>query len=450
VFTGFLLIVAFWFIQGEDFFYPFQMCISFATLGILAGLQLFAGMANSATRGSYLAAIFVCVLWATFSFGHGILIWPVMLGFGLLMHIPRRTWLALLGMSVFAIALYFTGYARPPGSANPIESLRHPLHLIQYAILFLGLPFIGPGQPDAQLSNHPLGYAASVLGIATALIFVLRRPSRENPASLFYSSLIVTALASTLLTALGRANFPLEQALSGRYAPVPLLFWFSLLGLSTIYIARSKTALAAPAWCAILIVASIATLPSQKKFGLYFADRERSQAAAAASIQVGVPDAPQIDAEIANPGLVDYVDRESTAALGHSLFSRSGSELLGHALRDYFQIASPGTCQGYLDLITPVASSKTPGARLIGWAWDTSAARDVARILVTDEQGFVRGLGITHVRRSDVAFALHNDAMAFAGWIAYARLPSPAERMNAYGEIGDRLVCHIGTPKQPI
>ena len=41
VFTLFVAIVLFWFLQGENFFYPFSLCMSCCNFGILASLFLF-------------------------------------------------------------------------------------------------------------------------------------------------------------------------------------------------------------------------------------------------------------------------------------------------------------------------------------------------------------------------------------------------------------------------
>ena len=333
VFGGFVVIAMFWFIQAENFFYVFQMVLACANLGVLATLHFFSRIAwrqdSPGRPATWLwIAILGCAFWATFSFGHGILIWPALLLTGLAARLPARSLLIILVAFVCAAGLYFTGYHTPASHASPLESLRHPLRVVQYAVLMLGLPFFGVQSQDVSLFTHFGSYALTVGGILIALAMLLRfalvQAERGNREQYVYCPTLVVSLGAVFVAALGRSNFPIDQALSGRYTHIPLLFWISLAALVTADLSRRERrgGLGRAVWCALLILASAATLSTQITVGRYMALRSRYQAAAAMSITVGVPDTIRIAEELAAPDLVAYVDQSTKRALGHSLFAR--------------------------------------------------------------------------------------------------------------------------------
>ena len=146
---------------------------------------------------------------------------------------------------------------------------------------------------------NPVTYAiacAGILGgIALVLRFALTRGGQKSQ-EFFYVSIVLLALGSAFITGVGRSRFPIAEFISGRYAPVPLLFWIGLAALITMQLCRREPAggRGAAIWCAFLILASVATFPTHFPLGRYFALRERLQAAAALSIAVGVPDVPRV------------------------------------------------------------------------------------------------------------------------------------------------------------
>jgi hypothetical protein len=463
VFGGFVVITMLWFIQAEDFFYAYQICFFSCNLGILAALHLLVRLVERARQSRPLgwvgAGMLVCALWANFSNGHGILIWPVLLAAGLLLRLPKRALLAVLLTFGCALGIYFFHYRTPAGDASPWESLHHPIYVLQYVVLMIGLPLFGGGAQDVRLSVHFGSYVASVSGILLAIVLLVRfaraRAAQRSREQIIYCCLMALCLGACFITALGRSRFPVSQALSGRYAPVPLLFWISLIGLITVQICawEVRGGVGRAVWCVLLAMASVATLSTQVWLGGYMAGRERAQAAAALSITVGAPDMARIGQEL-TPVLdrIRFVDRKATPFLGHSLFARPGADLLGTPLLDRFHLAPDGECVGFVDQVNWLPQPAERGVRLLGWSWDARRRREVGGIWVVDEHQIIRGLGITRVFRPDVAAAYSNGAMDSAGWFAYARLPAQESGTVAVfaGLDGGKSVCRIGTLRQPM
>ncbi len=457
VFTGFVAITMFWFIQATNFFYPFSFCMGSSNLGILASLYLFARCCEepSATRRSTalrVAGIAFFGVWAVLSYGHGILVWLVVLLIGSILRLPKRVLGTILLVFLCVLGFYFFHYITPAGHSRPMETiLHHPLKVVHFAVLLMGLPFFGEGVQDIALVDRPATYLLTLcgllLGAAMLVRFVWAKPAARSKGECFYVSLATLALGSAFITGLSRSTFPMLQALTGRYAPVPLFFWISVVALASIHLSRweANGGLGRVLWAGLLILASVATFSYQYQMGRYMGIRERGQAVAAMSITVGVPDAPRIGEELANPALVSIVDKAIAQTVGHSLFARPEAALLGTPLLHRFRAAPAGTCLGAVDLLQPLAAPSPRGARLHGWAWDARRKRNVSGIWVVDEQGIIQGIGVMHILRDDVAAAYGNRAMGTTGWTAYSRLPAQgAGALSAYGDLDDGTVCRLG------
>lgn len=463
VFAGFVVITMFWFIQAEDFFYPYQICILCCNLGILGTLHLFARCVERSRQSQALAGMgigmLVCALCANFSNGHGILVWPVLLAVGLLLRLPARWLWAVLLVMLCALGIYFFHYQTPAQHASPLESLRHPILVMQYVVLMIGLPFFGNGTQDIGLSTHLGSYVISISGILLAVFLLVRfatsKAAQKSREQVIYCSLMFLCLGACSITALGRSRFPVWQALSGRYAPVPLLFWISLAALITSYLVTLEVrgGLGRAVWCALLVAASLATLSTQGLQGMYMAGRARAQAAAALSITVGSPDVPRIGEELSMVfNRILYVDRKATPFLGHSLFARAEAAYLGTPLLEHFRVVPTDDCLGFVGAVDLLPPPAPDGARLLGWAWDRRRRSEVRRIWVVDDQKVIRGLGVTHFARPDVGAVYSNDAMNSAGWLAYSTFPAQGSRaLTTFAGLDDgKSVCQIGQSRTPL
>ena len=453
VFSGFVTITMLWYIQGPNFFYPYNLCIPLANLEILLSLFSLAAFLRTESRFQssrvwLLAASIVCGFAATFTYGNGMLIWPLLLGNALLARLPVRRIIPIAAAALLALGLYFRHYLSPPGHTNPFESLRHPLKLATYFFVMIGLPLLGGEGATLEFPTKAFQYLLILSGLlsAVAFLFIWVRRSHE----VFYSSLLLFAVGSAAITALSRSNFPVSQALSARYAPIPLLFWISLIALITLHLCRPKSKAGAALffWCTGLAAASFATLPAQSAMGSYFATRARFQQSAVASIALGIPDTAAVSTELyPQIALLQFVDRRTMEAYRRSsFFAMPETRLIGTALQPRFTIS--GDCQSRMDDPLVYQSGQNRAVRLSGWLYDTNRRQCARRILVTDAAGTILGFGIGQMPRPGVAAAFRNPAMYASGWIAYAHLPSGESRpLRIFGlPAGSSAVCEVRSP----
>jgi hypothetical protein len=456
-FAGFVTITMWWFIQGPNFFYPFSLCLALANLGVLSSLCLFSLFHEREIQGRparadlLLAGSILCGFVGTFSYGHGILIWPLLLCDAAILRLRARHWIPIAGATLLALALYFRQYITPVSHSNPVAALRSPIKLANYFFIMIGLPWLGGENAQLGWRTNILQYGIIIGGfLAAALligIYVFRR--ERDSFTTFYSSILLLALGSAAITALGRSNFPVAQSLSGRYAPIPLLFWISLSSLVTFYLCRfeSPVGLGKFFWCVILAGCSAATLPTQFAMGNYLAGRERAQENAVASIASGVPDQTVVGVELypAYP-LIKLVDTKTMQSMHRgSLFQLPESRMAGTPLQTHFWVS--GNCEGSVDEVKSYQGDSKNGVRLSGWLFDTRRGA-AAKVLVTDQRGDILGFGTGDFARPDVAATLHNPSMERTGWIAYSPFPADGSRLlRVFGEFPDSSVCEVVSPK---
>jgi len=464
--AGFITILMLWFIQGPNFIYPFSVCLALSNFGILFALYLFTIVRERddlcLPHGDWLLALCIfCGFVATFSYGHGILIWPVLLLNGVILRRPLRRWAPVAGATVLALFLYFFHYVNPPASA-PIGSLLHPLKVAYYFFLMIGLPWLTAENAQAGWRANILQYGIILSSLAIAALFIayfILRRSKSN-CTMFYSSLLLVAMGSAGLAALSRSYFPVYQALSPRYAPIPLLFWISLSALATVYLCRLEVqgGLGRFAWCAILASVSAATLPTQFTMAESLADTTRLQENAVASIAIGVPESIAVNANLCpiplrKMGCADgacsviTVDREMMLALHHvSFFQIPESSMLRSPLQSRFQIS--GKCGGSVDDVRLYQRDQNKGVRLSGSIFDSHGHIAPAKILVTDQGGLIVGLGTGGLPGPLGGLStLPEDA-----WIAYSQLPADGSRqLRIFGEFpGQPSVCELVSSKTVI
>ncbi len=157
---------------------------------------------------------------ATCSFANGMVAWPL----GLLLLLlcepaPRRPRMALAwcGVGGLVAAGYLYGYHPPDYHAAPLAFLHHPLTFALYVLVYLGQPVAG--------FSLPLAMGAGAIGLALWLWRTCRAPR----ANALYLALGLYTLMSALITAGGRVEFGVEQAMSSRYITLATPLWIALI-----------------------------------------------------------------------------------------------------------------------------------------------------------------------------------------------------------------------------
>jgi hypothetical protein len=219
--------LAFFPIQYENFLWGLQFEPFFPGLAVI----LVALINLSPLRfGTKTLLNLVIALVATYTFANGMLLWI----FGIplpAMHDPaskrrRLIWYVLFAsVGVGAISGYFVDYQRP---------VYHPSfhfgigQIIRYVILWVGGYF-----KSAHISPFVVGVTVLILWLVTsasAIILITRGTNWRH----FYSWFVIGiyALISSIITAIGRLGFGVEQALSPRYTTFSLFSYLGLIGMT--------------------------------------------------------------------------------------------------------------------------------------------------------------------------------------------------------------------------
>ena len=170
---------------------------------------------------------------AMYSFANGMLLWVVSFPFwreGLGFFAGRRPsrretvrWLLWSSvyclMALFAVRGYFAGYKNVFPEPPMAFVLKEPWSVVKYFTAWCGGPFHANAAMHIGLG---VGWMLAVLILAVWVTHRIKRePGRRRflyLSTLYPSALIIAyALASGMMTAVGRASFGIEQAYSSRY-----------------------------------------------------------------------------------------------------------------------------------------------------------------------------------------------------------------------------------------
>ncbi|HEY2125411.1 MAG TPA: hypothetical protein VGG94_08115 [Chthoniobacterales bacterium] len=213
--------------QAENWLWGFQLQMFMPTVCLVAALLVLQTPALNIAR---FLGVTVLALIATFSFGNGLLIWPV-LGLALFLSGVNKRWIiAWAGLCVLTVALYFTGYETHPLPGHPSFPARY------YVIYFLRFNgnalnlFPVPG----QLTLAAAIGAGAVLLLGAMTLHFLREQRQALRAAAPWIALAAYAVGSSLIAAHSRIHEGIAQALSSRYSSISINLYIALLVLFAI------------------------------------------------------------------------------------------------------------------------------------------------------------------------------------------------------------------------
>ncbi len=230
--------------QWNNVLWGWQMTLTFGAFFGMATLFLLAPVdtTKAISWKRWCSAVSVALL-CQYSFASGILIWPI--GFVLLvLRVGHHRWQKLAGWStigVLSIFLYIQGIGRAGGTGGA-----DPIHTVDYSLTQLGAPFAVRVWECANkvrcqpIHREPL--LAGSIGVALLMltfVFIWRlKLLTQTSAILAWGT---WAIASALLTAIGRASLGTDQALASRYVTLTTPLWASLAILIPIIIQKNLT-----------------------------------------------------------------------------------------------------------------------------------------------------------------------------------------------------------------
>lgn len=436
--AGLTALCAFSTAQWENFVSGFQICFVFVGVFLVLSvvLLLFSRRSHDHAFGEHTYAILAALTATagTYSVANGVVIWPVLIFLAIAQR-SRRSVVALLAASgILAIWSYLYHYESPSYHPGPLSSLRHPYQILVYMAGYLGAPL------DWGYNSWAFWIgAAAIAGAAVVLWLILSRSKRE-PVTLLCASLLLFAMGSAGMTALGRLSFGSNEALSSRYSSIALLLWagFGIL-LLRLAAKRSTTAVLTMQVVVLLIMAFAAT---EAKKPLEFATA-RSWYANTTSLAMvtGVYDRPQIGTVFPDIiGIWKIIPFMRQHDL--SIFATRFASELHKPLQSSYRIR-PQPCWGDVNQVT-LPTGEEHGLRIFGWAWDPVRRRSVREIIFVSA-GSIVGYAQPGYPRADIYYRLASRTAKKAGWLGYVEPMRQPSAVSIYAAIGWRgnVVCPL-------
>lgn len=218
-------------VQHENWLMGMQMLPVLPVTCLAVALVVAGSKLHEAIRWILCAAL--CLI-ASFSLTNGLVSWLILAPLLLVNSGGRRWWwlAAWLLLMAGTFALYFHGYSRPPHHPSFLLTLSMPFTTFAYFLALLGTSICrGPGVDLA------IAVGAVILALGLVLVSYLARYWRDRDLlarSLSWLILCAYAIASSAMTAIGRASFGVKQAQDSRYTTVSVYLVLALLALAPI------------------------------------------------------------------------------------------------------------------------------------------------------------------------------------------------------------------------
>jgi hypothetical protein len=407
---------------------PFLM--SWTLVQLLVGAALL-----SMTRGR-LAWPIACGVIATFSSGHGMLLWPVLLLSGLMLRIGW-TRLAAIALTGAASALLYFYRLVPGGDSQGRVFLHDPSWFFGFLSSMLSMPF----SADRRILGLWLGPAGFVLFGIVLYVAWRRRLLTEAPAVVLFG-VCIFSLLTVLVCGMGRTlptywDYPTAKV--GRYLSVPVCYWAALFLVSLWVLARVRSG-ALLAWTALAIVAGgmAYQFPRlnpwlERQFDIF-----ARQQSAVVAMESGVT----CDSIVASD-LYPHAEkiREWNAILKQrrlSVYSAGRFQWTGRSLSGLMAIAPGMRSKGGVTTSIPFACAM----QLAGWLQG-----DERELLLVNEKGIVAGLG----RRLPAGLPLYlpnrwAGSRPLENWTGFVNYALASETIQPYVVLaGGRSAAPLGT-----
>jgi hypothetical protein len=210
--------------QAENWMWGFQIQMFIPTACLVAALLMIQSLNLQAIR---FAGVCLLAIVATFSFGNGPLLWPVIAGYLILRGTDKRWIIYWAGTFMVVALVYFIGYRPHP---SPGQYHASPFDGVIYF-----LRFVGNGLGELPLRAYSTWATAMGVGVVLLFVFVFLTFFRWRGAALRaaapWIALGIYALSSALIAACLRVREGLEQAMDSRYCTISLNLYVALVAL---------------------------------------------------------------------------------------------------------------------------------------------------------------------------------------------------------------------------
>lgn len=440
--------------QWENFGWAFQISFLlpgfFLMLALSAFLKYERSIRERCPRWTYLGLSIVAASAATYSNANGVVLWPLLVLIAIAL-VPRpEVILSYAGFGLVLIGSYLHHYAGPSIHSSPLDSIRHPLPVLEYTVGYLGVIF-----PAWVRIRDMLAVSSGIFGLLIALtvaVWVLRRQQRE-PLHMALLGLISFTVATAFITALGRIGFGLAQAFASRYQTFNLLFWFSTVSLLLLLADEINSSLRT----VILTAMAAAMLLAFAVFPLGLkASRTRTQQseAAATALLAGVSDKQALGVLFEDPSLV-WRDADYFRQQHLFMFSDSKNDQMGQSLSGTYRIGSSQQCQGRATMVERVppedllVDKGAGGLRISGWAVEGPSKTPVRSLVIAADDkivGFAASIaGPFTAKHSELVRKPESGE-----WLGFARPLREAKLIDVYAvDSSADTTCHLATVEVP-
>lgn len=411
---------------------PFLLQWTLTQVSVVAALVLICGKNATGLAASITAAVV-----ATYSSGNGMLVWPILIGAGLLLKLSRKHITVLIVAGSLAIGLYFIGYESP--SRLHIGSFfSHPIYSLEFVGAYMSMPFGGMKGPR-------FGAYLGVISLAIMIILfasVVRRNFAQWPVIIVLFGCYSFAVLTAILTAAGRMN-PTDAHYSGaesvRYLTLPLVSWAAFVSAAIWVSARLHWKTFNP-WI-IAIVISMLLLVGFPKLRWWFRDNQGrfvQGQLATLSVENGITDSNLMAMLFPDPGLVRrYLPELKNEHL--SIYSGAKNDVSGKPLESVGKvIAVPAP--GRISYSFPVEH----GLEVAGFC----GYRQDCRVMLANEKREIVGFGESLPAGFPAQIPVP-EASSASNWIGFANLTYPSNSISAYAITPSGLVPLGGSAVVP-
>ncbi|RPH40831.1 MAG: hypothetical protein EHM87_21260 [Burkholderiales bacterium] len=365
------------------------------------------------------ACLLCAASWGTMA--NGILIGPLMVLHALVTRQSRVRIAVLALLAALVIGTYLHGYVPGPNQTSTTAALlARPGQAIGYVVLYLGGPFFHLSGRSG-VARVVAAFAGVVLLAGSARVawmLLTRRPTDSlRTALLMFVAFVV---GTAIVTAAGRLEYGLSQALSERYATPALMAWFALAVLYTpsLLASRRAGAVSRLAWPAAALV--LLMLSFQVRALIRPHEMQIERATGALALAMGVRDPiyvgtvyPDVDRALA------LARRAADARL--SVFADAPLAGLPTRIGRVSEVseASVGrACAGTFDAVERI-DGVDAWVRVTGWVFDEASGRAPDFVEVLDAERRVVGVAMVGKRRADARARLGRGARdaGFRGYL---------------------------------
>jgi hypothetical protein len=363
----------------------------FAVVCALWAAQRGAG-AEGRSAWAWLGLSLFSALVAGFSFGNGLLVWPLLLAVAWLAGLSRR----LLALIAVVAALAITTYLlSAPGAGGGAWQRATPRHFIDLALIFMGAPvahaldFLVPVTTRATVEVARVGGIVLLASGMLMAVWVLWL--KRNPAAVLGLAIMALVVGTAILVAWARVEqFGPAVGASQRYVIWGMLY-LAAMAATLPHLVGDR---GAPTVATGLLIVTLFMLSTHLSMARSSAVITHQSNETVLALAVGVHDDDRVVAHLADSGRADIVYKVAKQLKKHHLnpFNDAFMHLPGSRLKDSFNLVSVDRCQGALERIDPAPGSAPKGWRVFGWAWDVEAAAPAQSVVLINRGGEINGI----------------------------------------------------------